>query len=172
MLQVCVTKTLRLTPASARDRLAQLHNNNANISYLLRAISQTAVKSCSWQAAKARAASFRHWTKTRLSCKAISIEGEVARSWLKGSGTTLPGPQKYVNYWPLRPCLVALGYYFTYFWGPGRNSSLILDLATLLSSGELSNSTSPAVGALPHVNVGPRGEVRQPILPWQPSCLY
>ena len=28
VLQVCVAKTLRLTPASARDRLAQLHKNN------------------------------------------------------------------------------------------------------------------------------------------------
>ena len=26
---------------------------------------------------------------------------------------------KYVKEWPFRLLLVALGYYFTYFWGPG-----------------------------------------------------
>ena len=34
--------------------------------------------------------------------------------------TFLPGPQKYVEEWPFRLFLLALGYYSTYFWGPGR----------------------------------------------------
>ena len=28
-------------------------------------------------------------------------------------------PQKYVEEWPFRLFLLGLGYFFTYFWGPG-----------------------------------------------------
>ena len=33
--------------------------------------------------------------------------------------TRVPEPQKYVEYWLLGLYLGVLGYYFTYFWGPG-----------------------------------------------------
>ena len=35
-------------------------------------------------------------------------------------GWILPRPQKYVEKLPFRLFLVGLGYYVTYFWGPGR----------------------------------------------------
>ena len=38
----------------------------------------------------------------------------------EGRVNSLPGPQKYVKQWPFGLFLVALGYYFTYFWGPVR----------------------------------------------------
>ena len=33
----------------------------------------------------------------------------------------VPGPPKYAEYWPFWLFLVALGYFFTYFWGPGSH---------------------------------------------------
>ena len=35
----------------------------------------------------------------------------------------LPGPPKYVNQWPLRLFLEALGHYFTYLWGPAEDKA-------------------------------------------------
>ena len=36
---------------------------------------------------------------------------------------TWPGPQKYVKKWPFRLLLVTLGYYFTYYGGPGNEDT-------------------------------------------------
>ena len=44
----------------------------------------------------------------------------AARALRGRSFKSLPGPQKYVKL-PFRLFVVAWGYYFTYFWGPGKS---------------------------------------------------
>ena len=47
----------------------------------------------------------------------------------EGCGTGLPGPPKYVKYWPFGLYLGVLGHYFTYFGGLGIGNRLVIRVA-------------------------------------------